>query len=109
MNKTFSQKEICDYLKENPLHCPVHVGDLDNMNGDDYIFLDYLSERHIGFNNKGTYATNIQIAIYTKDFINRKLLMNYVKKFTQFSIEYMGSEDGNYLVAILTAEVFIRG
>lgn len=109
MSKVFSQREIVDYLSDNPLNIPVHVGDLDNMNGENYIFLDYLGEQLIPFDNGGCYKTNIQISIYTKRFKNRKTLTDYVKGLTQFSIVYQGSDEGNYFVAIMQSEVFING
>lgn len=109
MSRSFTQKQIGDYLKANSLNVPVHVGDLDNMNGKDYIFLDYLSEVLIPSDNAGCYKTTIQVSIYVKEFAKRRTLVNYVKGLTQFSIAYQGSDDGNYFVAILQSEVFING
>lgn len=109
MNRTFSQKEIGDFLKANPLNVKFHIGDLENMNGGDYIFLDYLSDGLIAYDDEGCYKTTIQISIYTQDFHNRFILTNYVKKLTQFNIVYQGSQDGNYFVAVLQSEIFING
>lgn len=108
MNRSMSQKEIGDYLSANPFNAPVHVGDLQNMNGDDYIFVDYLNETIIPSDNRGCYKTSIQISIYTKEFSKRKTLVNYVKGLSQFSIVYQGSSEGNYFVAILQTEMFLN-
>lgn len=109
MSRTFTQKEIVEFLKDNPVNATVHVGDLPNMNGDNYIFLDYLSENLISYDNEGCYKTSVQISIYTKEFSNRKIITDYVKELCQFNITYQGSDEGNYFVAILTSEVFING
>ena len=109
MSRTFTQKEIGDFLKANPYNVPVHVGDLENMNGNSYIFLDYLYENLIASDNGGCYKTTIQISIYTKEFELRKKITDYVRGLTQFSIVYQGSDEGNYFVAILQSEVFING
>lgn len=108
MNRVFTQKELGDFLTGNPLGVAVHVGDLDNMNGKDYIFLDYINETIIPFDNMGDYKTSIQISIYCKDFINRKILVDYVKTLSQFSIEYQGSAEGNYYEAILRTDLFLK-
>lgn len=44
MKRSYTQKEIYTYLKNNPLHVPVHIGDLEDMEGQDYIFLDVLND-----------------------------------------------------------------
>ena len=107
MNRTYTQKQLGDYLADNPLRVPFHVGDLENMNGKDYIFLDYLSEENIPYDNEGCYITNVQVSIYCKNFVNRKVLVDYVKGLSQFDILYQGSQEGNYFVAIMTTQLFI--
>lgn len=108
MNRTYTQKELGDYLADNPLGVAVHVGDLDNMNGKDYIFLDYLNEQIIPYDNNGCYKTELQISVYTKSFINRKTLVDYIKNLSQFDIQYLGSNEGNYFVANMTTQLFIK-
>lgn len=108
MNRTFTQKELGDYLNNNPLGAVVHFGDLDNMNGENYIFVDYLGERLIPFDNGGDYITSLQVSIYVKDFASRKILVDYVKQLSQFNIEYQGSDEGNYFVSILTTTIFLK-
>lgn len=108
MNRTYTQKEIYDYLKANPYNAEVWIGDLYNMNGDDYIFLNYTSERNIPSDNAGCYITSVQIDVYTRDFVKRKQIVDYVKSLSQFSITYMPSNEGNYFVAQMSTELFIN-
>ena len=108
MNRTYSQKQLGDFLAANPLGVAVHVGDLDNMNGRDYIFLDYLNEQIIPFDNSGCYKAELQISVYTKSFINRKILVDYIKGLSQFDIQFEGSEEGNYFVANMITQLFIK-
>lgn len=107
MYRVYSQKEIFDYLKANPLNAKVHVGDIDNMNGKDYIFLDYINERPVGFDNSGVYKTSVQISVYVKDFINRKALVDYIKKLSIFDVNFDDSAEGNYFVADMVTDLFI--
>lgn len=108
MNRVYSQKELFDYLKANPLNANVHIGDIDNMNGRDYIFLDYLSESPDRFDNDGCYKTSIQISVYVRNFINRKTLVDYIKRLSVFDITYDDSQEGNYFVADMITEIFLR-
>ena len=108
MNRVFTQKELGNYLADNPLNVAVHVGDLDNMNGNDYIFLDYLYDRLIPFDDNGCYKTSIQISVYVKDFISRKILVDYIKQLSPFSINYSSSNEGNYFVANMTTDIFLK-
>ena len=108
MSRNYTQKELYDYLSENPFNAEVWVGDLDNMNGDDYIFLNYINEINIPSDNAGCYKTSIQIDIYTKDFVKRKKIVDYVKKLSQFSITYAPSSEGNYFTAQMETELFIN-
>lgn len=109
MNKSFTQKQLGDYLSSNPYGIELYVGDKELKNGIDYIFLDYMNENIIPSDNKGCYTTTIQISIYCKDFAKRKKVVDYVKKLVQCSIEYEGSDEGNYYIAILRSEIFLNG
>lgn len=108
MSRTYTQKELFDYCKANPLQAKVHVGDLPNMNGDDYIFIDYIDERLISHDNEGIYKTTVQFSVYVKNFVNRKILVDYIKPLSQFSILFESSNEGNYFVAQMTTELFIQ-
>ena len=57
----YTQKEIYDYLLANPLEVDVSVGDVEDLNGKDYIFLDYTSDNLISSDNRGVYQTYLQI------------------------------------------------
>lgn len=107
MKRLYSQKEIYDLLCANPLKIDVHVGDLEDMQGKDYIFLDYFSENSIGSDNGGIYQTIFQISIATKDFEKRKQLVKYVKQFFFASPTYTKSDDSEYYIAQFTIGVFL--
>lgn len=94
-----TQKEIYDYLKANPLRVQVWIGQKDNLNGADYIFLDYLNDDLIGFDNKGAYRSNIQFTVATKDFNNRKVLVDYIKEQFNVEVTYETSTEFQYFLA----------
>lgn len=95
----YTQKDIYDYLVANPLKVDVCVGDVEDLNGKDYIFLDYLNDELISSDDKGVYQSYIQITIATRDFSNRKSLVEYVKDYFNVSITYEKSFEFEYYVA----------
>lgn len=107
MRRTFTQKEIYQYLKANPLHTKVHVGDLEDMNGEDYIFLDYNSEIPMLRDNEADYQSIIQISVLTKDFEDRKTLVKYIKDKFLIAPVYSRSDESHYYMAQFTTGVFI--
>lgn len=108
MRRSFTQKEIYDYLKANPLGTEVHVGDLEDMDGQDYIFLDYLNEEPMLRDNEADYQMIIQISVLTKDFEDRKVLVNYIKQKFLIAPEYSRSDESEYYQAQFTTGVFIH-
>lgn len=109
MKRSFTQKEIYDYLCDNPLGTKVHIGDLEDMNGQDYIFLDYLSETPMLRDNEADYQTIIQISVLTNDYEDRKILVKYIKKKFLIAPEYSTSDERHYYQAQFTTGVFISG
>lgn len=107
MRRTFTQKEIYEYLVANPLGTAVHIGDLEDMNGNDYIFLDYLNEEPMLRDNTADYQTIIQISVLTKDFEDRKTLVNYIKDKFLIAPEYSKSDEFEYYQAQFTTGLFI--
>lgn len=105
----YTQKEIYDYLKLNPLNVDVHVGDLEDLNGKDYIFLDYLYDTLIGYDNAGDYRREIQITVVTRDFEDREILVRYVKDKFNISVSYETSEEFFYYLARCRTEVMLCG
>lgn len=95
----YTQKQIYDYLRANPLGVEVSVGDVKNLNGGDYIFLDYTNDNLIGYDNRGTYQNYIQITTATRDFEDRKTLVKYIKQFLNVSVTYEKAIDFEYFVA----------
>lgn len=109
MLRNLTQKEIYEYLLANPLNVAVHIGDLEDMNGNDYIFLDYLNDLPFLSDNTADYQTIIQISVLTKDFENRKTLVSYIKKKFLSSPTYSKSNESEYYMAQFTTGVILNG
>lgn len=108
MRRSFTQKEIYEYLLANPLGTQVHIGDLEDMDGQDYIFLDYLNDEPMLRDNEADYQSIIQISVLTKDYEDRKTLVNYIKQKFLIAPEYSKSDEFEYYQAQFTTGVFIH-
>ena len=95
----YTQKQVYDYLLLNPLNVNVAVGDVSDLDGRDYLFLSYTNDEIIGADNKATYQTFIQITVATRDFEDRKTLVNYVKDLLNVTVTYEKAIDFEYYVA----------
>lgn len=104
----YSQAEIFDYLKQNPLYVEVNVGDIDDMNGKDYIFFDYVSDSLLGSDNRGVYQTYVQITIATRDFEKRKILVDYVKRLFNVEVTYEKAVDFEYYIARMNCGILMN-
>ena len=109
MKRSYTQKEIYDYLKANPAGTEVHIGDLEDMDGKDYIFLDYLNDVAMLRDNNADYQTMIQVSVTTKDYEKRKTLSNYIKDEFLSAPVYSKSNEGEYYIAQFTIGVIISG
>ena len=107
MRRSYTQKEIYEYLKANPLNTKVHIGDLEDMNGEDYIFLDYYSDIPKLRDNDADYQTMIEISVLTKDFEDRKILVEYIKQKFLSTPTYSRSDEYEYYQAQFQTGVFI--
>ena len=107
MKRSYTQKEIYDFLLSNPLEVQVHIGDLEDMEGQDYIFLSYLNDVPMLSDNNADYQTIIQISVLTRDFENRKTLVDYIKTEFLSAPIYQKSEESEYYEAQFTTGVFI--
>lgn len=105
----YTQKMIYDYLLANPLKVDVSVGDVEELNGKDYIFLDYTDEQLVSYDDKGAYQTYLQITVATRDFENRKTLVEYVKKYLNVVVAYEKAIDFEYFLARCTCGVLMNG
>lgn len=107
MQRSYTQKEIYDYLVANPLGVNVHIGDLEDMNGQDYIFLDYTNDVPMLSDNQADYQNVIEISVLTNDFENRKVLVDYIKQKFLIAPTYSRSDESHYYMAQFTTGVFI--
>ena len=104
-----TQKELFDYLKLNPLNVKVWVGDLDDLEGEDYIFVDLITDNLIASDDKGIYKSTIQITIATQSYDDRNTLTDYVKDYLNVSARYDRQDEYQYFLAILECEVIFNG
>lgn len=95
----YTQKQIYDYLVANPLGVKVNIGDLEDLNGQDYIFLNYLYDELIGSDDKGVYRQRINIMVATHDFDDRMTLTNYIKDLLNVSVTYERIDEYEYYTA----------
>lgn len=105
----YTQKEIYEYLLANPLGVEVAIGDVPDLNGQDYIFFNYLNDTLIGSDDRGVYRTDINITVATRDFERRKTLVDYVKNFLNVSVQYQRYEEYEYYAAICECGVLMHG
>lgn len=102
-----TQKNIKTYLENNPLGVRVAIGSIEEMNNEDYIILNYLYERLIGSDNRGIYSTALQFTIATKDFDNRKKLVDYIKQQFNVSVDYEMSNEYQYYMATCDTTIIL--
>lgn len=109
MKRSYTQKEVYDYLKANPLNTEVHIGSLEDLNGQDYIFLDFLNDVAMLRDNNADYQTLIQVSCLTKDFEDRKTLSNYIKDEFLSAPVYSKSDEFEYYQAQFTIGLLMHG
>lgn len=107
MKRSYTQGEIYDYLSANPTNTEVHIGDLEDMDGKDYIFLDFLNDVAMLRDNDADYQTMIQISVTTKDFEKRKTLTKYIQDEFLSAPTYSKSIESEYYVAQFTIGVIL--
>lgn len=110
MKRRFTQKEIWDYLNDNPLGVKVHIGDIDDLKNLDYIFFDYLTDNPISADNGYSDSLyGVQFTVLAKDFEDRKTLVKYIKDMFLCTTSYDHSEEHEYYIAYLRTSIFING
>lgn len=107
MRRTYSQKEIYDYLKANPLNVPVHFGTLEDMQGSDYIIVDYLNDVAMLRDNTADYQNRMVINCITKSYEDRKSLVEYIQAKFLTAPTYSKSAETEYYVAQCEIGVFV--
>lgn len=108
MKRNFTQKELYELLSSNPLNVDVHIGDLDDMQGRDYIFLDFVNDVAIGYDDNGDYQTIIQISVATKDFEKRIALTEFIQQNFFAPATYSKDSESEYYIAQFTFGVFMH-
>lgn len=109
MKRSYTQKQVYDYLKANPLNTEVHIGSLEDLNGQDYIILDFLNDVAMLRDNNADYQTLIQVSCLTKDFEDRKTLSNYIKDEFLSAPIYSKSDEFEYYQAQFTIGLLMHG
>lgn len=107
MRRTYTQKEIYEYLKANPLDVQVHFGDLEDMNGQDFIFVDYLNELPTLRDNDAYYQSIVQISVLTKSYKDRKTLSKYIQQKFLSAPTFSVSDEHQYYQAQFNIGVFV--
>lgn len=107
MKKNFTQNEIYSLLLTNPLGTAVHIGDLADLEGNDYLFFDCLSDDLISSDNTGCYLTNVQFTVCCKSYDDRKALVDFLKTHFSGTVTYEHSTRDDYYLARLKTGLFI--
>ena len=105
--RRFTQKEIFDYLVDNPYGFQVHIGDLDDLNNQDYIFFDYVSEKIIPSDNDADYVENVEISIVSTDYDKIREVVKYVHDILVIQFSYSKAEENEYYLAQGRAGILI--
>ena len=105
--RTYTQKEIYEYLLANPLNTAVHIGNLEDMNGEDYIFMDFFQDVPTLRDNSAYYQTIIQISVLTRDFEDMKTLTKYIQSEFLTAPTYSRNETFEYYQAQMNIGVFL--
>lgn len=104
-----TQKDIYDFLRLNPLGVSVQVGSKEDLNGDDYLFLNFISDQIIGSDDKGPYKTSALITVATKGFEDRATLVEFIKEKFNVYVVYETSDEFEYYTADCSFEVILNG
>lgn len=105
----YSQQGIYDTLRGNPLGFEVWIGDLDDMNGEDYIFFDRSTESLIPSDNHGVYRTYVQFTVASRDYDKCRITTNYIKSIYNVSVNYEKSSEFEYYLARCNCTLLING
>lgn len=108
MKRSYTQTELYTILTANPLNTLVNIGELEDLQGRDYIFLDVLNDVLVPYDNAGTYQTMIQITIATKEYETRKTLVNYIQQHFTTPATYSTDSEFDYFLAQFTFGVFMQ-
>lgn len=106
--KLYSQTEVFNFLKQNPYEVKVHVGDLEDMGNQDYIFLAYLYDNAIPSDNKAVYKSTINISVASKDLDMCRALVKYIRSEFVCAVTYSHSEEHEYYLATMETVILLK-
>lgn len=109
MKKNWSQRELFDFLEANPLGTKVHIGSLEDMNNQDYIFFDRITDNGIFADDGACYVTTIQFTIATKGYDDRDSLVDYLHTKLNINFSYSQTEEREYFVAQGQSALLLNG
>lgn len=100
-----SLKEIKEMIEENPLNVPVEIAEvLEDKNT--YIFVDYLNDDSLDFDDSKLFFNNIQIQVYSTEYSNFIELTNFIKH--KFNAIMTKNKDQDYWVGTFTIQARIE-
>lgn len=109
MKKVFTQIELINLLKSNPLNCEVFFNEKGKtiLNNSDYIFVDLILDKNILADNKVKMIVNqIQIDFYVNDFDNYISLKKFIQ--SNFIGFFTHQKEDHYNRGILTTDIFVK-
>lgn len=97
--------EFIKMLEANPLNVPVETAEvLDDK--DTYIFVDYLNDNGLEFDNSKLFFNNVQIQVYSTEYTKFIQLTNFVKN--EFNTYMNKSKADDYWVGTFEVQVRIK-
>lgn len=109
MKKNWTQRELYDFLEANPLGTKIHIGNLEDMNNEDYIFFDRFADNGIYADDGACYVTTFQFTIATKGYDDRDTLVDYLHSGLNINFSYSTTDEREYYVAQGQSALLISG
>lgn len=101
-----SQKDLFEFLEDNPLECDVFIGESDVKDSKQYIFVDNPIDTPVVFDNKALYLNTVLISVYTSDFDERNELLKYLQ--TRFIGSVTKTHEENYYKAVFEVSIIVN-
>lgn len=105
--RMIKQQEMFELLQNNPLNIAVDIGDLEEMDGSDYICFDKLEDTYIGYDDTGIHQTTIRFTVRCKSYDDRDTTIDFLKENFKGDVSYEHDTEQEYFIGRLTTGVFI--